>query len=73
MHNEPMNELRAKIGAAIRTTTNAGFRAYLQGLLDLLDRGVTEYEDAIADLEAQLIRNPAFRGDMVGWLDDDLK
>ena len=29
------------------------------------------YEDLIQELKDLMIRNPAFPGDMIGWLDDD--
>ena len=33
--------------------------------------GQKTYNDFIKELEMQLLRNPAFPGDLVGWLDDD--
>ncbi len=42
----------------------------LNAVEDIL-QGKAEYEERIQELEEQLLRNPSFPGDFVGWLDDD--
>ena len=45
-------------------------RQLLKGI-DKLIKGQIGYLDRIMELEELLYRNPAFPGDLVGWLDDD--
>lgn len=45
-------------------------RQLLHGI-DKLIKGQIGYLDKIKELEELLSRNPAFPGDLVGWLDDD--
>ncbi len=50
---------------------NADQREKLEDILDDLTTGKMEYEDLLLDAELRGIRNPAFPGDLIGWLDDD--
>jgi hypothetical protein len=41
-------------------------------VLRAIDKGIYSYEEWLQEAKMLAIRNPAFDGDMVGWLDDDL-
>lgn len=44
---------------------------HLDRLITDMERGIIGIEDAITEAKRIGYRNPAFDGDMVGWLDDD--
>lgn len=46
-------------------------REFLDNLREELILGKAEVDDLIWDAELRGIRNPAFPGDLIGWLDDD--
>lgn len=46
-------------------------RRDLDDVMRDIDKGVFLYEEWIQEAKMIGIRNPAFDGDMVGWLDDD--
>lgn len=45
----------------------------LDDILDQIDRGIYTYEKWIEEAKMIGVRNPAFDGDYVGWLDDDVE
>jgi hypothetical protein len=54
-----------------KTHTNPIERAKYQKLLDIALTIEGDIEDLVAAAQNIGVRNPAFDGDMVGWLDDD--
>lgn len=40
-------------------------------LITNLEMGIGDYEDLLVEAKRIGLRNPAFEGDMIGWLDDD--
>ena len=45
--------------------------SFIDGLLDDLQKTTWSYEKWLDEAKMMAIRNPAFEGDFVGWLDDD--
>jgi hypothetical protein len=48
-------------------------RLRLLNILSDLELGMISAEEAIEEAKMIGVRNPAFDGDMVGWLDDDFE
>ncbi len=46
-------------------------REFLENLHEDLMMGKSEIDELLWDAELRGIRNPAFPGDLIGWLDDD--
>jgi hypothetical protein len=46
-------------------------RQDIQDSLWAIDRGIFTYEQWITDAKMIGLRNPAFDGDFIGWLEDD--
>jgi hypothetical protein len=46
-------------------------RALLWQLIERQKYGISNADDLIAEAKMIGVRNPAFEGDMIGWLDDD--
>jgi hypothetical protein len=67
-------EISNRIRERLKLPITIAERAFLQKLLQDLNQGIYWTEEDIRNTAAQFgVRNPAFPGDMVGWLDDDFE
>jgi hypothetical protein len=70
--NPKMTMLISKLRKASRDKRlNLSTRLRAQEWLDLAQDAKVDYEELIEEAKMIGVRNPAFDGDMVGWLDDD--
>lgn len=71
MRNIRMEIGRSFIHQARRHSKDPVLNKLLDEGLENIDLGTYVYEQRIEESKMIGVRNPAFDGDMVGWLDDD--
>jgi hypothetical protein len=72
MNNWRLQSAKSIARGLLRREVDPKKRDELRELIDDIDAGAYIYEKRLDDMEMWALRNPAFPGDMVGWLDDDL-
>jgi hypothetical protein len=72
-NNWRMEQLQQKLKIVAMTEKDSERRKLLWHLHYLSHDVQADYEDIICEAEKIGVRNPAFDGDYVGWLDDDFE
>jgi hypothetical protein len=63
--------MRAKLRRLIREVKDKKLKEDLQDISDDLESHLFFTEKQLNEVWANIVRNPSFPGDMIGWLDDD--
>lgn len=66
-----VKELKGEVGRFYGTTKNEYYRERLKGIYDMIKNLEQEIDLYIEDMNEMYLRNSAFPGDLIGWLDDD--